>query len=88
MYLVTRFWTNSRPGIFSYLIGRLTNIKTQRNIFRGREGFAIAVEHLEAKFGGAIITIFSSLLQMDVSAYLLCTLPMLYYAHTRAGLEI
>lgn len=45
-------------------------MKTQRNSFRGREGFAIAVEHLWAKFGEAIVTIFvSSLLQMDVSVY-------------------
>lgn len=70
----------------SYLVGRLTTINTQRNSFKGREGFAIAVEHLEATFGEAIITIFvSSLLQMDVSVYLLCFLST-YITHvSRSG---
>lgn len=68
-------------ALISYLAGRLTTINTQRNSFRGTEGFAIAVEHLEAKFGEAIITIFvSSLLQMDVSVYLLCFLSTIHYA--------
>lgn len=68
----------------SYLVGRLTTINAQRSSFRGREGFAIAVEHLEAKFGEAIITIFvSSLLQMDVSVYLLGSLSTIHYARLR-----
>lgn len=50
-----------------YLVGRLTTMKTQRNSFTGREGFAIAAE---AKFDGAIITIFSSSsVPMDASVY-------------------
>lgn len=65
----------------SYLVGRLTTINTQRNSFKGREGFAIVVEHLGAIFGEAIITIFvSSLLQMDVSVYLLCFFSTIHYA--------
>lgn len=53
----------------AYLVGRLTTMKTQRNSFTGREGFAIAAE---AKFDGAIIiiTIFpSSSVPMDASVY-------------------
>lgn len=50
-----------------YLVGRLTTMKTQRNSFTGREGFAIAAE---AKFDGTIITIFpSSSVPMDASVY-------------------
>lgn len=65
----------------AYLVGRLTTINTQRNSFKGREGFAIAVEHLEAEFGEAIISIFdSSLLQMDVSVYSLCSFSTTHYA--------
>lgn len=67
----------------SYLVGRLRIIKTQRKSFRGREGFAIAVEHLEAKFGEAIITIFvSTLLQMDVSVSLLASFSARHYARS------
>lgn len=57
----------------AYLVGRLTTRNTQRNSFSGREGFAIAVELLEAECAGAVIAIVavfaSSLLQMDVSVY-------------------
>lgn len=69
-------------GRMSYLVDRLMTINTQINSFRGgREGFAIAIEHLKADFGEAVITVFvSSFLQMDVSVYLLGFLFGKHYA--------
>lgn len=61
-----RFQRETSSG-FPYLVGRLTTIKTQRNSFTGREGFAIAAE---AKFGGAIIAILlSPSVPLDASVY-------------------
>lgn len=61
----------------SYLVGRLTTMNTQRNSFRGREGFAIAVEHLEAEFGEAIIiTIFRFLFGADGRVRLFTGFPL------------
>lgn len=75
---------SKRRGSTAYLVGRLATMNTQRNSFKGREGFAIAVEHLEAECGEAIITIFdSSLLQMDVSVYSLCSFSTTHYARWR-----
>lgn len=51
-------------------------MNTQRNSFRGREGFAIAVEHLEAKFGEAIITTFRFLFSADGRVRLFTGFPL------------
>lgn len=56
---------------------------TQRNILTGKPGFNIVVDHLHGIFSKARNTIFfSSLLQMDVSLYLLTIFAMTHYVHT------
>lgn len=72
-------------------------MSSQRSSCRGRDGFAIAVEHLEAKFIGAIITtiivvvvvtIFAvSFLQMDVSVSRYCVSSPRYITQRRVGVS-
>lgn len=62
-------------------------MKSQRNSFRGRRGFAITVDRSEAECGEAIIgtitILVSSLLRMDVSVYSLGSLPATHHARSR-----
>ena len=61
-----------------YLVGRLRSTSTQKKSCRGREGFAIAAEHLETKHDGVIFNHSGFLfrLRTDVSVYyLLLCLP-------------
>ena len=50
-----------------YLVGRLRTTSTQTKRCRGREGFAIAAEHLETKHDGVIINQLGFLLSLPLA---------------------
>ncbi|CAL8400311.1 unnamed protein product [Boreogadus saida] len=70
-----------------FALGRLRSTSTQKKSCRGREGFAIAAEHLETKHDGVIFNhsgfFFLFRLRTDVSVYYL--LPCLPAKHDEGG---